>query len=315
MKQSIFTFLICLAIISFTAAQDKTDTRKWYQDTRMMNIGPVDVNAGEFQNPYSQLNYINKNTSVMVQKTTDGSAIVYPSFRVHPSTFIQSEVPIVTHPTNKNIIYGSSNSVRLSPTLFISEGVYVTSDGGSNWSGSDTTNAEPLTDHGGDPAPSIDMNGIFYQSYLSFNNAGLWVTNSTNNGNTWSNATKILAGSQDKNHTFTINNPSSPYNGRTFVIWSRFTVASPCISVSYTTNNGLRVRPGAQSRQPGQRVRPRPVGPVRGSGTRHSGRRRDSAGDRHPARRGPSGPGGPDRSHYARHELDPLAPPADPDRK
>ena len=238
MKQSIFTFLICLAIISFTAAQDKTDTRKWYQDTRMMNIGPVDVNAGEFQNPYSQLNYINKNTSVMVQKTTDGSAIVYPSFRVHPSTFIQSEVPIVTHPTNKNIIYGSSNSVRLSPTLFISEGVYVTSDGGSNWSGSDTTNAEPLTDHGGDPAPSIDMNGIFYQSYLSFNNAGLWVTNSTNNGNTWANATKILAGSQDKNHTFTINNPSSPYNGRTFVIWSRFTVASPCISVSYTTNNG-----------------------------------------------------------------------------
>ena len=238
MKQSIYTFLICLASISFIAAQEKTDTRKWYNDPRMINIGPVDVYTGEFQNPYNQSTYINKNTSVMIQKTTDGSAIVYPSFRVHPSTFIQSEVPIVTHPTNKNIIYGSSNSTRLSPTLFISEGVYVTTDGGSNWFGSDTTNAEPVSDHGGDPAPSIDMNGRFYQSYLSFNDAGLWVTNSTNNGSTWANATKIIAGSQDKNHTFTINNPTSPYNGRTFVIWSRFTAASPCISISYTTDNG-----------------------------------------------------------------------------
>jgi hypothetical protein len=238
MKISMTIFLIFLVFISFTAAQEKTDTRKWYQDPRMMNIGPGNALTTKIPNSETQLNYVNKNTSVMVQKTTDGSAILYPSFRVHPSTFIQSEVPIVTHPTNKNIIYGSSNSTRLSPVLFISEGVYVTTDGGSNWFGSDTTKAEPLTDHGGDPAPSIDMNGRFYQSYLSFNDAGLWVTNSTNNGNTWANATKIIAGSQDKNHTFTINNPSSPYNGRTFVIWSRFTAASPCISISYTTDNG-----------------------------------------------------------------------------
>jgi hypothetical protein len=66
----------------------------------------------------------------------------------------------------------------------------------------------------------------------------LWVSNSTDYGNAWAAATKIITGSQDKNHTFTINNPSSPYNGRTFVIWSRFTASLPPIAVSYTTNSG-----------------------------------------------------------------------------
>ena len=51
-------------------------------------------------------------------------------------------------------------------------------------------------------------------------------------------ATKIITGSQDKNNTFTINDTSSLYNGRTFVIWSRFTATSPPISISYTTDNG-----------------------------------------------------------------------------
>jgi hypothetical protein len=237
MRQSILIFLICLTIISFSAAQEKTDTRKWYQDPRMMNIGPAEVNTNIFPNPESQLNYVNKNTSVMVQKTTNGSAIVYPNFRVHPSTHIQSETPIVTHPSNKNIMYGSANAGNFSP-LFLSEGVYVTTDGGTSWFGSDTTSASPITDHGGDPVPSIDMNGRFYQAFLSLSGAGLWVSNSTDYGNTWAAATKIITGSQDKNHTFTINNPSSPYNGRTFVIWSRFTASLPPIAVSYTTNSG-----------------------------------------------------------------------------
>ena len=36
------------------------------------------------------------------------------------------------------------------------------------------------------------------------------------------------------------------------------------------------------------------------------------AGDRGAARRRPGWPGGPDRGHHARHELDPSAGPADP---
>ncbi|MDR3666984.1 MAG: sialidase family protein, partial [Ignavibacteriaceae bacterium] len=238
MKQFLFTLMICTTIISISDAQEKTDSRKWYQDPRMMNIGQVNAGNDNIPDMQSQLNYVNKNTSVMVQKTTTGSAIVYPNFRVYPSTTTQSEVPIVTHPTNKNIMYGSSNSAKLGSTIFFSEGVFVTTDGGTNWFGSDTTKAAPISDHGGDPAPSIDMNGRFYQSYLSYSGNGVWVTNSTDYGNTWAAATKIISGSQDKNHTFTINNPSSPFNGRTFVIWSRFTATSPPIAVSYTSDNG-----------------------------------------------------------------------------
>jgi hypothetical protein len=238
MKISMTTFLIFLVFISFAAAQEKTDTRKWYQDPRMMNIGPGDALTTKMPNSENRLNYINKNTSVMVRNTTGGSAFVYPNFRVHPSTTTQSETPIVTHPTNKNIMYGSSNAAKLGTSIFFNEGVYVTTDGGTNWFGSDTTKAAPIADHGGDPAPSIDANGRFYQSYLSYSDAGLWVSNSTDYGATWAAATKIITGSQDKNHTFSINNPSSPYNGRTFVIWSRFTASYPPVAASFTTDNG-----------------------------------------------------------------------------
>jgi hypothetical protein len=238
MKLPLFTIIISMLIISFSNAQDKTDSRKWNRNPRMTNIYPSDANVELYPGLQDQLNYVNKNNSVMIQKTINGSAVVYPNFRVHPGTTTQSEVPIVTHPSNKNIMYGSSNAAKLGTNVFISEGVYVTTDGGNNWFGSDTTNAAPISDHGGDPAPSIDMNGRFYQSYLSFTGTGLWVTNSTDNGKSWAAATKIITGSQDKNHTFIINNPSSPFNGRTFVIWSRFTAASPPIAMSFTSDNG-----------------------------------------------------------------------------
>ena len=127
----------------------------------------------------------------MVQKTTGGNAIVYPNFRVYPSTTTQTETPIVTHPANKNIMYGSSNAIKLGTSIFLSEGVYVTTDGGTNWVGSDTTKAAPITDHGGDPAPSIDLNGRFYMSYISYTGNGVWVSNSTDYGNTWAKQLKL----------------------------------------------------------------------------------------------------------------------------
>ena len=236
MKQSTFILLVCLTFISYTEAQENNDFRQWYQNPRIVNGGNSRDTAVLYQNSKSQLNFINSNTSVMVQKTADGSAIVYPNFRVHPSAQFQSETPIVTHPSNKNIMYGSANAGTYNPPS-LSEGVYVTTDGGNNWFGSDTTMAYPLTDHLGDTAPSIDLNGRFYISYLGLSD-GVYASTSTDYGHTWVNTTKIIKGSQDKNHTFTINNPSSPFNGRTFVIWSRKTTPIPPIAVSYTSDNG-----------------------------------------------------------------------------
>ena len=80
----------------------------------------------------------------------------YPNFRIHPSTSNQIEPAIVRHPTNPLIMFASSFTIRLS---FKSEGVYVTTNGGVNWFGSDTCTGTPISNHGGDPGPIIDKDG------------------------------------------------------------------------------------------------------------------------------------------------------------
>jgi hypothetical protein len=67
---------------------------------------------------------------------------------------------------------------------------------------------------------------------------GMGVTYSTNMGTTWANNITLATGSQDKNHTFVNDVPSSPYYGRAFVTWSLFTQAAPPAVVSYSSNGG-----------------------------------------------------------------------------
>src|SRR5207247_996386 len=85
-----------------------------------------------------QVEYIPPQTQPRVVVTPTSTFVVSPSIRVHPSSNQQTEVPLTRHPTNANIMFGSSNATNGS---FISEGVYVTTDGGLNWFGSDTLNA------------------------------------------------------------------------------------------------------------------------------------------------------------------------------
>ncbi len=133
-------------------------------------------------------------------------------------------------------MFASSNAVRFGTSLFISEGMYLTTDGGTTWFGSDTTSSAPITSHSGDPAPAIGPNGHLYQSYIISN--GMGATVSTNMGATWANTTTLVTGSQDKNHTFVNDVPGSPYYGRVYVTWSLFTASAPPCVVSYSTNNG-----------------------------------------------------------------------------
>jgi len=82
------------------------------------------------------------------------------NYRIYPSNVTQSEVFIVNHPSNPDIMFSSANTYNFSP-FFISEGIYVTTDGGINWNGSDTCAGDPITLHGGDPGIAIDKNGRF----------------------------------------------------------------------------------------------------------------------------------------------------------
>ncbi len=227
-----------IALVSFIAgtlfAQDAPDPRKWNQDPRTTGIQATSQPASI---PKGDPNYVHKNTTPKVVHTPYEALTVNPNIRVHPSaTTSQSEVPITRHPTNGNILYASSNAVHFTPSLFISEGMYLSTDGGTTWFGSDTTASAPIGGHSGDPAPAIGPDGRLYMSMIT---SGMGVTYSTDMGATWAANFTLATGSQDKNHTFVNDVPASPYYGRAYVTWSLFTAATPPAVVSWSSNGGV----------------------------------------------------------------------------
>lgn len=158
----------------------------------------------------------------------------FPSFRIHPSTSNQIEPAIVRHPGNPNIMFASAFTIRQS---FKSEGVYLTTNGGVDWFGSDTLNGSPITNHGGDPGPIIDKDGNLILTHQGGFIIGMFSNYSTNLGQTWSNNYQIAGNDQDKGSPATDDVPSSQYYGRTFLVWTRFTSPFPIVT-SHTSNGG-----------------------------------------------------------------------------
>ncbi len=164
----------------------------------------------------------------------ESSNAQFPSFRIYPSGSNQIEPVIVRHPSNHNIMFASAFTIRLS---FRSEGVYVTTDGGATWRGTDTLAGQPITNHGGDPGPIIDKDGRFLLTHQGGFVLGMYSNFSTNQGLTWSPNYQIAGDDQDKGSPATDDVPTSPYYGRTYLIWTRFTNPFPAVA-SYTTNGG-----------------------------------------------------------------------------
>ncbi len=186
--------------------------------------------------PPGNLKYKNPNHKTRLFHLTNENATVSPNFRVHPSNFSQSEVPI-TRGLNPDILFGSANTFN-SSAYFFSEGVYVSTNGGNTWFGSDTCKAAPISDHGGDPGPGVGPDGRLYMSYLPGSYNSIKAAYSTNYGSNWSTGVVLQSGSMDKNHTAVDNVSGSSYLGRAYVTWSDFTQSNPPISVSYSSNGG-----------------------------------------------------------------------------
>ncbi len=99
----------------------------------------------------------------------------------------QSEVLITKHPSNSSILFSSANTIKFTPTFFVSEGVYVTTDAGNSWFGSDTCKGANIFFHGGDPAIAIDKNGTFILTRKGSSTfPGVYSHYSIDNGLTWS---------------------------------------------------------------------------------------------------------------------------------
>lgn len=160
------------------------------------------------------------------------------NYRIHPSSSTQSEVFIKTHPLNPSIMFSSSNTIVFQPAFFVSEGVYVTTNGGTSWFGSDTCKGANILFHGGDPGIAIDKDGRFILTRIArLPLQGLYSHYSTDSGNTWSDQYPITTELTDRAAVITDGNSISTYYGRTYTAWSNLSPPYP-VFISYTTNGG-----------------------------------------------------------------------------
>lgn len=156
-----------------------------------------------------------------------------PSYRLYPSNVNQTEVFMTQSPLNENILFSSCNTLSFIP-FFVSEGIYVTTDGGQNWTGSDTCQGDPIGFHGGDPGIAIDKNGRFILTRIGRSPfVGLYSHYSNDNGKTWS-AQKVISTDDLERATIASDaNPFSPFYGRTYAAWVKFAPPFP-LMLSYS---------------------------------------------------------------------------------
>ncbi|MBX7044397.1 MAG: T9SS type A sorting domain-containing protein [Ignavibacteria bacterium] len=191
------------------------------------------------------------------QKESSNSALqnysdvfVSPNYRVYPSSFSQYEPEIVRHPLNPNIMFIGANTLNGS---FTSEGVYVTTNFGNSWFGSDSCKGSLIYNHAGDPGPLIDKDGRFFMTHLGKTINGQFAHYSTDMGLTWSNQYPVVIGTEDKGDSRTDIVPSSAYYGRTYFGWVSYDAFPPAVFLSYTSNGGANWTSNVQVNNPPQR--------------------------------------------------------------
>ncbi len=158
---------------------------------------------------------------------------ISPNYRLYPSAVNQTEVFITKSPIDENILFASCNTLSFIP-FFVSEGIYVTTDGGQEWYGSDTCAGNPIAFHGGDPGIAIDKDGTFILTRIGRSPfVGLYSHYSTDNGMTWSDQKVISTDDLERATVASDASPLSPYFGRTYAAWVRFAPPYP-LMLSYT---------------------------------------------------------------------------------
>ncbi len=232
MKKVLFLLPVIITGFFILTGQNYNDeSGRWNPDPRMTRIYKTEQYA-----PLPQNRDVTFSREARIISTPDGVYSISPSFRVHPSSNYQTETPITRHPTNPMIMLASANA--FDETNF-STGVYVTTNGGVNWFGSDTLNNGTFSY--GDPGPAIDKDGRFYMSYISLT-GNIGMSYSTDQGINWSPTAIIPLSttSSDKNFTTTDDVPTSPYYGRIYTAYTEFAPPNyQRIVISYSTDAGV----------------------------------------------------------------------------
>lgn len=184
-------------------------------------------------------------------KVSNNSIGISPNFRIYPSIVTQSETFITKSPLNPQLLFVSANTINLN-NGFISEGIYVSTNGGVNWRGDDTCTGPPLSSHSGDPGIAITNTGTFVITRLGNFPRGLFAHYSTDNGLTWSNQRTIVTGDQDRAATVSDPFSTSANYGRVYTVWVQIAPPFP-VYISSTTNSGQTWLAPSQINNPPQR--------------------------------------------------------------
>lgn len=207
-------FLYILVIVFFTGAsfaQEKMTVKPKGFDPKKITI------QTEKSIPVS--------TQIRYVKTSRGLASVYPNVRILPTSGNQTELSVSILPSNNNNIFIGANTDN-------GQGYYYTTNAGLNWSGGDLLPGSiPISSN---PACVYDNTGKVYFNYLDDIIA---TDRSTNGGTNWLGRVTVPSNLQfDKNHSAVDVNPSSPFYGRVYVVWSN--TANWTTVLSYSIDGG-----------------------------------------------------------------------------
>lgn len=184
------------------------------------------------------------------KKVSSSNIAIAPNYRIYPSPVTQSETFITRSPINPQLLFVAANTINLN-TGFISEGIYVSTNGGLNWRGNDTCTGAIISFHRGDPGIAIDKNGTFVLTRLG-STPGLYSHYSTNNGLNWSSQRTIITDDQDRASTASDPFSTSPFYGRVYTAWVKFAPPYPTM-IAYTDNGAQTWTTPAQINNPPQR--------------------------------------------------------------
>ena len=163
------------------------------------------------------------NLFAQVNVLQKSNLIVGDNYRIYPSTVNQTEVFIVKSPLDENVLFSSANTLNFIP-FFISEGIYVTTNGGDSWRGSDTCTGEPIDFHGGDAGITIDKDGTFILTRKGGGAfEGLYSHFSTDSGLTWSSQNVITTDDLERATLTSDVTPGDQFYGRTYAVWVKST--------------------------------------------------------------------------------------------